>query len=126
LGAKREAELALQYERDLDSQAQKLVEHGNERLDHAWAAGQSADMTSALEAAMSKDHPFQVASVDCRSATCVARLNYASPEEALQDVDTLMRAHIPTCSGMLSALPPPSGPGAYTRTIIYDCPRKLE
>jgi hypothetical protein len=125
LDTKRTTELKLQYERDLDDQAQKLVEHDNERLDHQWASGQSAAMATAFEAAVSKEHPFKLAGVDCRSATCVARLTYASPEEALKDVDSLMRVHIPTCSGMLSALPPPSGPGEYTRTVIFDCGRKL-
>ncbi len=119
--AQRKAELDLQYQRDLDQQAQKLIEHDNERVDEAWASGQKAVISSAFEAAVSKEHPFKLTRVECRSATCVAGLTYASPEEALQDVDALMRANVLTCARKFSALTPPAGPGEYTRTVIYDC-----
>jgi len=103
------------------SMASRTVSHQNERVDEAWASGQTAVITSAFETAMSKEHPFKLTRVECRSATCVAGLTYASPADALQDVDALMRAFVPTCNRKFSALTPPTGPGEYTRTVIYDC-----
>jgi hypothetical protein len=124
LVARRNAELELQYQRDLDEQAQKLIEHDNERVDEQWARGQEGAITSAFDTAVSKEHPFKLSRVECRSSTCVAGLTYASAADALQDVDALMRAQVLTCNRKFSALTPPTGPGEYTRTVIYGCGEK--
>lgn len=119
--AQKKAELDLQYQRDLDEQAQKLIEHDNERVDEQWASRQQAAITAAFDTAVSKEHPFKLTRVECRSTTCVAGLTYASAADALLDVEALMRAQVLTCNRKFSALTPPTGPGEYTRTVIYDC-----
>lgn len=119
--AKRTAELDDQYRKDLEIQEEKLGSHAREPIDPTWARTQSEVVTRTLEEAVSPQYPMRVESVDCRSATCVAQLVYNSPDDALADRDVLTRKFVTGCRGLSSALTPPTGPGEYTTSVVYNC-----
>jgi len=117
----RTREIEQQYLDDLERQATKLSEHNQEPLDETWARPQGELITRAFNAAVTPEHPLQVRRVDCKKATCVAELVYPSPTDAVADRDVLTRTFIAGCHGLSSALNPPTGPGEYSTTIIYNC-----
>jgi hypothetical protein len=119
--AVRKVEVEEQYRRDLEVQEQKLYEHSQEVIDTGWARSQSEVIARTFEAAIDAGHPLRVGRIGCRTSTCVAELVYASPDDALADREVLTRAAVMGCRGLSSALIPPTGPGEYTTTVIYDC-----
>jgi hypothetical protein len=114
-----ESERAEHYRIELAYREQLLAEHDAEPLDRQWSASQSR----AVRDALSKDsasRQFEVKDVDCRDATCVARLTFPSSLEALR---YLRKAPVAStgCKGLTSTPTPPSGDGSYELTLFYNC-----
>lgn len=119
--AVRQAETDEQYRQDLETQNQKLRDHEQEPFDKAWSRSQSEVITQAFGGAVGKQQLIRVGRVDCRTNTCIAELVYRSPDDALADRSLLTQTVVAGCHGLSSALTPPTGPGEYTTTVIYDC-----
>jgi hypothetical protein len=119
--AARKAEVDEQYRLDLEIQNKKLHDHNQEAVDNGWSRSQGEAIAHTFAAAIDAEHPLRVGRVDCRTTTCVAELVYRSPDDALADRSVLTRTAVAGCHGLSSALTPPTGPGEYTTTVIYDC-----
>jgi hypothetical protein len=65
---------------------------------------------------------FEVSSVDCRSVTCVAKLNWESFEHARETyADVLHYAYDANCAREI-ILPRPADPSLnYDATVIFNC-----
>jgi hypothetical protein len=121
LDDQREQEVDQQYQRDLARQRQLVEAHAAEPVDPAWAQEQTASIRAELQRALTGEHAFAVSDVDCRDKTCLARLVYPSPDDALAGRGQLAQVLVRGCHGLSSALEPPTGAGPYTTTLIYTC-----
>ncbi len=108
------------YVRDLGVLEKKLTEHRQEARDPEWARGEEATLTKGF-AARPDAAKRTVTSVECRSRTCVVNLRFASPDDAVEQMREVSSVYVEGCSGIITTLPPPTGPGAYEAAILYTC-----
>jgi hypothetical protein len=117
----RHEELAQQYQKGLALLEESLRQHADEAFDTPWAPAQAESMRGQLAAIAPREHAFEVEAVDCRSKTCVADLLYPTPDDALEGRGAVQDAFVTGCSGMVSVLEPPAGPGPYRTKLLYTC-----
>jgi hypothetical protein len=117
----RQQDAQRQYELDLLHQRQVIAQHETEPSDPGWARVQAAAIHDVLAAAIDRARPFQIDSVDCRNKTCVARLIYETPDDALEHRGKIGKALVEGCNGISSSLEPPTSPGLYDVKVIYYC-----
>ncbi len=90
-------------------------------MDDGWAASESAALGKVLGAA-SDAHHFKVVSLDCRSATCAATLEWPSYGEAVGTMDDLLHAPDVPCGRQVVLPEPADATAGYTTTVLYhDC-----
>jgi hypothetical protein len=96
-----------------------VSDHEQEELDPGWAPMVTEKLGRAFEPAASTGKA-KVKDLDCRSKTCVARLTFATPMDALQYLASgEPKLNGPGFGGMTSTPEPPTGPGAYDLTIVF-------
>ena len=112
----REQEKIAHYERELATQEARLADHGREEVDPQWSSTGAERLRSAADEA-----GVVARAVDCRSRTCVASLRFPSPEAGLAFLRSpRMRKLIVGFSSMTSTPTPPTSPGDYDLTVLFD------
>jgi len=117
----RAESLAQDYEARVVKQAQLVAEHSAEPYDGGWASGQQQVIEQAFASLLTTNDRVHRVTVDCRSKTCVARVKYATPDDALDAHSQLLQVTAPGCHGISSTLQPPLSAGEYEATSIYFC-----
>jgi hypothetical protein len=117
-----ESEREASAQRHFADHAELLAKHRSEARDPGWASGQEKQLRTALDA-MSETmrRSFSVQSVDCRTATCVARLTWPSETAARLDADSFMGGSGAVRCAREMAFPPAGAPGPYTASLYLDC-----
>lgn len=109
------------YQKEIEAYTKRLAEHQQESVDQGWAWEQARRLRNALEPSTSEGITAQAIEIDCRSKTCVGRLTFGSPMDALRYLH-LSSPPVPEgCNGMTSTPLPPKGDGPYDLTILYTC-----
>jgi hypothetical protein len=99
----------------------RLQEHEREAVDEGWAASKSEALGKVLGAA-AEAHHFKMVSLDCRSATCAATLEWPSYGEAVGTMDDLLHAPNVPCGRQVVLPEPTDATASYTTTVLYhDC-----
>lgn len=112
----REQERLAHYQQELASQEQLLADHSVESLDAAWATPLQRELAAKVQAGSAG---AEAVDVDCRSKTCIVRIRYPSPSEALAHTDQL--PSVAGCPGITSTPPPPTSAGTYELLAVYHC-----
>jgi hypothetical protein len=120
-GPSRPEQRALHYEKEIEAYTKRLAEHQQESVDEGWAWEQGRRLRETLETSTGEAPATRAIAVDCRSKTCVGRLTFDSPLDALRYLH-LSSLPVPQgCNGLTSTPLPPRGNGAYDLTILYTC-----
>jgi hypothetical protein len=112
---------AAAYEANVLEQQKAVTEHNQEPIDATWASAEQQTIESALQPLLSANDSMRRVNVDCRSKTCVTRVTYASPDDALEQHSQLLRVVGKGCHGVSSTLQPPLSAGAYEAISIHYC-----
>jgi hypothetical protein len=105
-----------------------LANHARESVDRGWARDAEGVIGEGL-AHLGKGSGFEVADVECRSASCVATLSFNSRVEAKRNLGAIIESRIAReqdgCSRELFLdETPPNGAGKYEATMVFTCRRK--
>jgi hypothetical protein len=98
-----------------------LERHEQEATDAAWAPQSAASIREDL-AAVAEAKKFHLASVDCRTTTCTAVLEWPSFSDAMQSFQSVAAA--PTrmkCSHQITLPEPEPSAATYRATAFLDC-----
>jgi hypothetical protein len=107
---------------DLIEWTNRIERHGHEARDASWASSTEAALRSELDG-LGGDIGFQVRDIDCRTTTCVARLNWPSHGDALRQRRRVAQAaYSKECSREVYSPPVADGTaGPYEATVLFDC-----
>ncbi len=120
---KFEGRLAEAEERYRRAFSEKLAAHRYEALDTEWAEATSRQLSKDL-ADVPGEIRFTVKSIDCRSATCVAELEWPSAEDAAMGYQTAYTAALGvSCETELILPAGPAPPGPYRVPMHLRCRR---
>jgi hypothetical protein len=120
-GPSRVAQRAEHYEKEIQAYTKRLAEHQQESVDEDWAWEQRRRVREALETSPAEGPATRAIEVDCRSKTCLGRLTFGSPLDALRYLH-LSSLPVPRgCNGLTSTPLPPQSDGSYDLTILYTC-----
>jgi hypothetical protein len=95
--------------------------HIAEPADPAWAARTSASLSSDLTPLAEKGH-FRVASLDCRTTTCLAKLDWPAGADVRHEYGKLL--HEPyraNCTRSFVLEQKPSASGEQEGLLLFDC-----
>jgi hypothetical protein len=109
-----------QYVRELGALDARLAQHASEPLDPGWAKGEATILEKGFAASAGAGRR-SVVGVDCRSRTCVVRLRFASPDDAVEQTRQISSVYVEGCNGLITTLPPPTGTGPYEVPVFYTC-----
>jgi len=111
----------LAREQARESANQREASHNAEVRDPVWAQRANAEFSEDLSALGGANH-LRVESVECRSRTCFAYVNWPSFREANQSRSDLLHHDYRQNCSRLVYLPPPEDPSApYRARIDFDC-----
>jgi hypothetical protein len=118
----RETPPEMPTEEQARAEFSKLVEaHERDAKDPDWGPTSTALLEASLRAE-SQRGMFSTVSVDCRTTTCVATLEWTSPEAAEQRSRWVAAAPLATnCSRQLRLSDTPGGDGARRAVLLLDC-----
>lgn len=103
--------------------ARRLVDHAAAPRDAAWAAATERAITAAIAKLARDGQPgFALAAVDCRSSTCVARLQWPSSDAARVDARAIVENADVPCARQI-VLPEAAGGGSYEASLLFGCAR---
>jgi hypothetical protein len=106
---------------------QRVQQHFLQLVDNTWAPAATGAYDADLKAlGQQMKASFKVTSLDCRSETCVAELEWPSRARAMSDWQEVLHFPYRTGCSREIVLPEPSGvPGEDNRplraSVIYDC-----
>jgi hypothetical protein len=113
---------AARQQRILDQHEQLLTDHAAEVRSPAWAAKQERNVEAKLTAlSETTDGAFKFRSVDCRTSTCVAKLEWPTREVAKGNVKSLLTGAPDLPCAREIAFPPSGAEGPYTASLYLDC-----
>jgi hypothetical protein len=102
-----------------------IAEHWREPQQSRWSAPAEATFQNDL-AKLATTGKFTVNQVDCRTATCIATLSWASRGDAKQAMPEILHAHYQTNCGRTLHLPDATeGASTYEATVVFDCAAEL-
>ncbi|MBM7119200.1 hypothetical protein [Archangium primigenium] len=102
-------------------QQERLDQHARAPGDATWSRG-ARDAFGADFAALTREQPFTVRDIDCRSHTCVTTLEWPSYAEAVQGHAHLLRHPFAMDCTRSILLPEPEDPTArYQARLFLDC-----
>jgi hypothetical protein len=110
-----------QYQQELTDLRQALDEHAREPFDSSWAPDQERSIDQAFAKQVDSKAGAKLENVDCRSKTCVAKVSFPTPDDAVMHLVALSDASAPGCGGLSITLEPPSAPGRYQIKAVYHC-----
>jgi hypothetical protein len=117
-----ETDREIRKQRALSDHAELLARHRSETRDPAWASNHERQVRAALgELSETMKHSFSLQSVDCRTASCVARLTWPSETAARLDAASFMGGSAAVRCARTMTLAPADGPGPYTASLYLDC-----
>jgi len=100
---------------------ERLDEHQREAVDTVWAPEAEGKMLAALSDMAPQLHATDV-SVDCKTTTCVASLQWPDYGAALRAGQQLAVSKPGVLCGKWIEFPPPDDPSQpYRGSVIYDC-----
>ncbi len=109
-------------QREIDDHKKLIAQHAAEPRDTAWAASEERDVHAKLVALSSAmNQAFVLRSVDCRTASCVAELEWANQDVAKAHLRSLLSGSADVQCARQIAFPPSEGSGAYTASFYLDC-----
>jgi hypothetical protein len=108
-------------QRVLSEHARLLGRHDAEARDATWAPGEERELRTKFDDLARSMKTFSLRSVDCRTATCVASLEWPSEDAARGDLQTLLNGSAKARCAREIAFPPASGPGPYAASMVLDC-----
>jgi hypothetical protein len=99
-----------------------IAAHEAARRDERWAPRQERELTTRLAEIQGRGLPFSVASVDCRTSTCVARLRWPDEKSAHLGVRDFMRETIALrCAREVYIPPATPGSTGHEMSMHLDC-----
>lgn len=102
--------------------AQRLADHEAAGRDPRWAAPTERAITDSLGKLAGDAHPsFSVAGVDCRTTTCVARLDWSDAAAARAEIRTLVQNADVSCARQVTLPDASSAAGSYQVAVLFDC-----
>ena len=109
-------------QREIDDHKKLIAQHAAEPRDTAWAASEERDVHAKLVALSSAmNRAFVLRSVDCRTASCVAELEWPNQDVAKTHLRSLLSGSSDVQCARQIAFPPSEGSGAYTASFYLDC-----
>jgi len=108
-------------ERGQQAASSREEEHNREERDPIWSARANADFGSDL-AGLGASHQLRVESVDCRSRSCFAYVNWPTFREARASTSDLLHHDYRQNCARLVYLPPPENPDVpYRARVDFNC-----
>jgi hypothetical protein len=109
---------AERFAREFES---RLDARSSEPRNSAWAAAKEASISRELPRLGAAAHEsFSLVNVDCRTTTCVARLEWPSEQTARNELPQLLRSTGDLGCANQIAFPPGSGE-PYRASLLFDC-----
>jgi hypothetical protein len=100
-----------------------IRQHGVEQLDREWSKSTAVSLTSSLSG-LGKTAGFRVASVDCRTTTCVAYLDWNTYQLSVEHYADILQHDFGIACAREIVLPPPSDPAdRYPGDVLFRCQR---
>jgi hypothetical protein len=116
------AEREAATQREIDEHKKLVAQHAAEPRDTSWAASEESDVHAKLLALSSAmNQAFVLRSVDCRTASCVAELEWANQDVAKAHLRSLLSGSSDVQCARQIAFPTSEGSGAYTASFYLDC-----
>jgi hypothetical protein len=117
---RREREADVQ--RVLDAHNALLDRHDVEPRDGAWASKEEKEVGAKLEVlSEAMNHAFVFRSVECRTSSCVAQLEWPTQNAAKGSLTSLLSQSGDTRCAREIAFPPADGAGPYPASFYLDC-----
>lgn len=102
--------------------AQRLADHEASTRDAHWAAPKEHAIAEAMGQLASDGHQsFSVVHVDCRTTTCVARLQWPDEATAHAEIRNLMQNADVDCARTVTLPVASSATGSYQASLLFDC-----
>jgi hypothetical protein len=98
----------------------RLLEHRLSPRDSGWATSKERALTEGIGDQANAHTTFSLVDVDCRTTTCVARLQWPSEQEARAQIRDLVQNTDIDCARQVT-LPPPGSNAAYEVSVLFDC-----
>jgi len=103
-----------------------IARHDNEPVDGRRSVGLAAALGRELKG-IKDAGGFRVVSLDCRTETCVATIEWSNHALAIQNWAPVLNHHYPPGCGVDMALDAPSTANAPFQTrVVFDCPKGLD
>jgi hypothetical protein len=116
------AEREMDTQRELDDHKRLLDRHAAEPRDVAWAANEERDVGAKLHAlSATMNGAFSLQSVDCRTSSCVAQLEWPNESVAKTQLKSFLNGSSDVQCARQIAFPPTNGEGPYTASFYLDC-----
>jgi hypothetical protein len=115
------ADLALARAKHQADHKASIAAHRREPFDEAWSRETSATLRRELMPALEELHA-RLAEMDCRSATCLATIDFGSYADASNDWPALFATPHPGCSIEFMLDDRPESPTTpFEATFVYAC-----
>jgi hypothetical protein len=100
-----------------------LAAHARERDDPPWARAAEAAIGKQL-AALAREGRFAVVGTRCRSASCVATVEWPSYPDAESNWSAVLRGNYGECGVAVILDPAAAGTGRFRNEVFFDCSRR--
>lgn len=100
-----------------------LAAHAREGDDPQWARPTEAAISAQL-AALSRDGHFAVVATHCRSASCIATVEWPSYLDAEAYWSALLGGHYGACGVAVTLERKAAGTGPFRSDVFFDCSRR--
>lgn len=99
----------------------------SESIDASWADKTGRLLQDELRTLRGPEERYRVVTIDCRSHTCLAELDFQNPTEARSQIGRLVaNTNLPGC-GSTGYLDPAEDPSSHSKMrLLFDCDRALE
>jgi len=115
--------VALEDQRRREMQAHRaaIEQHLREPRDPLWAPGSEKSLRALLEPVATRAK-YRIASIDCRSTSCIAELSFASYAVAQENWRAVLHAqNLIGCGVAIAVEEPPIPAKNYALSVVYDC-----
>jgi hypothetical protein len=105
----------------LQQQQARLDAHQRQSIDPAWSPAATHAFSTDFST-LAREQPFTVRSIDCRSTSCIAKVEWPSFAEAAASYQVLLQhAYGMDCTRSLLLSEPEDPTRAYEAPLILDC-----
>jgi hypothetical protein len=109
-------------ERARQELAQRLADHDASARDSRWAAPRERVIADSVRKLAADSHQsFSLVDVDCRTTTCVARVQWADEATARVEIRNLMQNTDVDCARQVALPAAPNAGVGYRASVLFDC-----